>query len=255
MPEGDDHARSRRRSKPRLEGNLPLERTLIFWLEMAYLGALAALAALYFTDVIDPRKLIGPMPIAVPWFGALGGVIISLTGVFDHAYDWDPAQRLWHISRPFIGATVGVISVLLVQAGILAAGVNPTASKSGTTSIDNLFYYLVAFGVGYREESFRTLMKRLLDVILTSAPTTPPPTIASLSPTEGPKAGGTPVTIMGSGMGDIRSVRFCPEYAQFVIDGEAQLTATSPPAKETGTVAVTVTGPSGSASNARFTYT
>ncbi len=258
MPEGDDREQ-KKPSSARVKGKLPLERTLIFWLELGYLAALGTLAILYFTNVITPRRLLGPMPVAVPWFGALGGVVISLTGVFDHAYDWDPAQRLWHVSRPFLGATVGVVSVLLLQAGILAAGVNPNAAASGPPSpkIDNIFYYLVAFAVGYREQSFRVLMKRLLDVILAPGATTTAsaPTIESLRPSQGSTAGGIPVTITGSGLGDIRSVRFGAEQAEFRVDSETQLTATSPPAEQAGSVVVTLTGPTGSTSGARFTYT
>jgi len=30
------------------------------------------------------------VPVGVPWFGAVGAVLISLTGVFAHEHDWDP---------------------------------------------------------------------------------------------------------------------------------------------------------------------
>jgi len=34
--------------------------------------------------------LLGPLPVGVIWFGALGAVLISLTGIFEHHIDWDP---------------------------------------------------------------------------------------------------------------------------------------------------------------------
>ena len=257
----DSASRRRRLLRPRATGRAspPWDRTLIFWLELAYLGALVALAILYFTDVIDPRRAFGPMPVAVPWFGALGGVVISLTGVFDHAHDWDPAQRLWHISRPFLGAIVGMVSVLAFQAGILAAGVNPNAGASGVTpsGIDNVFYYLLAFGVGYREQSFRELMKRMLDVILVPGTTAAraAPTITAVRPSSGPIAGGSQVTITGSGLSAVSSVLFGVEEAQFDVQSDTQLVATSPPMAAAGEVMVILSSPSGTASGPHpYTY-
>src|SRR5262249_49769675 len=136
-----------------------------------------------------------------------GAVLISLTGVFAHKNDWDKELWPWHISRPLIGIALGVVSVLILQAGILAVGSSPntqsesnntkptntstppasagsqapnpdsqpanTGSQPGNTGAQpannnqpvnsnstngkpsNLLYYLIAFLVGYREETFR----------------------------------------------------------------------------------------------------
>lgn len=118
------------RSPPPLMGR----RGFVFTVALVYLAALVVVAILYFTDVIHPRGRIGTVPTPVPWFGALGAVIISLTGVFEHAADWRPSYRFWHLSRPFVGATVGVIAVLVFQAGILAVGedVKPEMKKAMT---------------------------------------------------------------------------------------------------------------------------
>jgi len=80
------------------------------------------------------------------------------------------------------------------------------------------------------------------------------PTISSISPASGPAAGGTNVTIMGTGfiMGST-SVSFGGTAASNVIVvSDTQITATSPGGS--GTVNVTVTTPNGTAS-APFTYT
>jgi len=140
-------------------------RTAVFWLEVLYLLGLGAVAWLYFTDRLKLPGAIGSQPTAgVLWFGALGAVLLSLSGVFDHPHDWDPAYRLWHVARPFVGCPVGLVAVLIVQAGILTIGQNPTPDKSASKFV---LYYIVAFIVGYREETFRALIKRLADVFLT----------------------------------------------------------------------------------------
>ncbi|HCG01770.1 MAG TPA: hypothetical protein DEV93_14665 [Chloroflexi bacterium] len=57
------------------------DRRLVFWLQIHYLLALAAVAVLYFTETIKVRPFVGTVPTAVPWFDALGAALISLTGV------------------------------------------------------------------------------------------------------------------------------------------------------------------------------
>ena len=52
------------------------------------------------------------------WFGCLGGVIISLKGIYDHSYHgdaWDPAYNLWHLGRPISGAIAGLMTVVLLS--------------------------------------------------------------------------------------------------------------------------------------------
>jgi len=238
----DDRERARR------------DRRLVFWLQIVYLLALAALAVLYFTDTIKVRHFVGTVPTAVPWFGALGAVLISLTGVFTWCENWDVCYRYWHWSRPLIGASVGVIAVLIFQAGIVAAGSEP----KGTTDVPkNLIYYLVAFLVGYREATFRELIKRLTDVLLTPDGTTTvaPPTISLLNPSSGPQSGGTSVIVIGAGLTGAQEVKFGAHAAQFSVDSDAQVTAISPPSGTTGPVAVAVTTPTGTASGPLFTYT
>ena len=62
-------------------------RKRVFWLEMGYLALLGISGWLFLTkgfpSWFDPPKALGPMPVGVPWYGALGGVVISLTGVFE----------------------------------------------------------------------------------------------------------------------------------------------------------------------------
>ena len=166
-------------------------RAFVACVEIFYLLVLFALALLYFPPLgpalhVSLPASFGSLPVGVPWFGALGAVIISLSGVFDHRNDWDPTWALWHFTRPLIGISLAIIAWLTFQAGILAVGsvpgppaANPENPTQIVTAPTNLLYYLIAFVVGYREAVFRELIKRVSDVILTpsggagSAPTPP----------------------------------------------------------------------------------
>ncbi|MCZ1012380.1 IPT/TIG domain-containing protein [Streptomyces lydicus] len=80
------------------------------------------------------------------------------------------------------------------------------------------------------------------------------PVVTSVSPAQGAPAGGTNVTLTGSGFTGATMVRFGPNGTTFVIVSDTQITAKTPAG--TGTVQVTVTAPTGTSSqNVFFTYT
>jgi hypothetical protein len=83
------------------------------------------------------------------------------------------------------------------------------------------------------------------------------PVVQSVSPPAGPLAGGTSVTITGSGFGSVSGVSFGGTMAaSFVVNGVGSITAVSP-AGTAGTVDVTVTTPGGTSaatSSDNFTY-
>ena len=83
------------------------------------------------------------------------------------------------------------------------------------------------------------------------------PTVAGISPTAGPAAGGTSVTITGAGFTGTTAVDFGSTAAtSFVVDSDTQITATSP-GESADTVDVTVTGPGGTSTTSsadEFTY-
>jgi outer membrane protein assembly factor BamB len=80
------------------------------------------------------------------------------------------------------------------------------------------------------------------------------PIVTTLSPTSGPAAGGTPVTITGSNFTGATSVTFGGHTATFQIVSDTEITATSPP-HAAGTVSVVVHSPSGHSSKThKFTY-
>jgi len=226
-----------------------VKRWHIFCVQIAWLVGLGILAGLYFVQGLLHIKL-GSLPVGVVWFGALGAVLISLTGIVEHAGDWNPEFNLWHLSRPLVGAALAVVAVLILQAGVLATGTKPSAPAEVP---QNLLYYLVAFLVGYREETFRDLIKRLVDLILAPAATPAKPTITSLSPVNGPIAGGGTVKILGSGFVGTSALTFGSATATFKVDSDGQISADLPASPAAGAVTVTVKT-KGGAATASFTY-
>jgi hypothetical protein len=144
-----------------------VSRSRIFLLEALYLLLLGAVFVAWETSPsvrhAFPANL-GALPIGVPWFGAVGATLISLTGVFKHSDDWDPNYGLWHYARPLIGAFLGSMGALLFAVIVDSA---TTASGHRTSSA----FYVVAFLVGYREATFRSLIQRATDLLL--APSDP----------------------------------------------------------------------------------
>jgi IPT/TIG domain len=222
-------------------------RTAIFLIELAYLLALGAFVIAYRIHWIDPRKdFFGPVPFLVPWFGAVGAAVLSLSGVFAHRRDWDVEYRFWHWSRPLIGGIVGTVSVLIFQSGILAVG-SKLPSQTATTTTKNLLYYVVAFVVGYREDIFRQLIRRLADVILTPAsePAAAAPVIESIQPPQTIAGTQTEVKVNGSGFTGATAVTLGGDSVQFISESDTELTVTIPaaaPARPTSLVVTTKYG-------------
>ncbi|HEY6485245.1 MAG TPA: IPT/TIG domain-containing protein [Candidatus Cybelea sp.] len=243
-------------------------RAFVACVEIFYLLVLFALALLYFPPVgpalhVSLPASFGSLPVGVPWFGALGAVIISLSGVFDHRNDWDPTWALWHFTRPLIGISLAIIAWLTFQAGILAVGSVPgppggATATQAVTAPTNLLYYLIAFVVGYREAVFRELIKRVSDVILTpsggAGAGSAPPVVTSLKPASGHILGGDEVTISGSSLSGTTGVTFGGIAAPAVrINSDVEISVTTPPGG-LGPVTVTVTTSAGKANCGPFTY-
>ncbi|WP_459549879.1 beta strand repeat-containing protein [Nocardia sp. X0981] len=81
----------------------------------------------------------------------------------------------------------------------------------------------------------------------------PVPVLNSISPNQGSTAGGTTVTLTGSGLTGVTAVAFGATPAtSFTVDSDTQITAVSPPG--TGIVPVRVTGPGGTSGAVPFIY-
>ena len=86
--------------------------------------------------------------------------------------------------------------------------------------------------------------------------TAPRPAVSGVSPAGGSTAGGTTVTITGTGLAGATGVRFGATAGVITADSGTQITVTSPPGK--GTVTLTVTTPAGTSpvtAAGRYAYT
>ena len=139
-----------------------------FWLNLTYLSILILMLVgrSMHSLLVDqiPNPIGGLIPVGVPWFGALGAIMISLYGVFEHNRVWKPEWNYWHAARPVVGAVFAVVAFL-----IFVGLINATGSKAITlpqTPIDSIPYLVIAFIVGYREQTFRVILKRAIDLLL-----------------------------------------------------------------------------------------
>lgn len=232
-------------------------KEFIFFLQIAYLIALGFFVVAYRVHWIEPRpNFFGPVPFLVPWFGAVGAALLSLSAVFEkRGPAWDVEYRFWHWARPLVGAIVATVTVLILQSGILAVGGQTPNQTDSSGSTKNLLYYVFAFIVGYREEIFRQLIKRLADVILTPpAQTGVAPVIASIEPSEAVAGRETAVKLTGSGFTEATSVTLGGESVQFASASDTQMTVTVPATAQSGPTSLVVTTQQGIAT-ASFTIT
>lgn len=200
-----------------------------FWLNLGYLVVLLLLPLFRAADLLFVQRIPDPVgdliPIGVPWFGALGAILISLYGVWDHNQEWDPKWNYWHIARPVAGVALGTIAYLIFIGVINATGATPTIGTTLTgdpspqetaAPVQNLVpYYVIAFLVGFREETFRDLVRRATDVLL------------------GPGAGAAPVGTVVVSPSPIR-------FPRTPVGGSEELTVT---VRNTGTGNLVVAAP------------
>ncbi|RSM42652.1 hypothetical protein DMA12_20735 [Amycolatopsis balhimycina DSM 5908] len=96
-----------------------------------------------------------------------------------------------------------------------------------------------------------------LTTVTSTKPATPAPTVTKIAPASGPSAGGTTVTITGTGLTGATAVTFGTVPAtSYTVVSDTSVTAVSPPG--TGTADITVTTPGGTSAVTaadRFTYT
>jgi hypothetical protein len=123
-------------------------RVRIFVYDIFVLVVLVIVAAIYLVQ----KPLLATwqnqeLSIEAAWFGALGGLMISLKGIYDHrdgATGWDPGFDLWHFGRPFSGGVAGLVTVILLD---VVAG---SADKPANAQV----VYAAAFIFGTQERRF-----------------------------------------------------------------------------------------------------
>lgn len=137
----------------------PYSRGAIFTYDVAVVMVLILIGAAYilnpgFFKLSEPSYLLA---IQSMWFGALGGVIISLKGIYDHSTGqdrWDASFNLWHIGRPVSGAVAGLMTVVL----LLAVNANSDVSEPAA--------FAAAFIFGTQERRFFNFLYEVARLIV-----------------------------------------------------------------------------------------
>jgi H+/Cl- antiporter ClcA len=109
-------------------------------------------------DFFPPK--IGSLPFSSIWFGAVGGLLVSLEGIFKHNHSWLRSYDYWHYLRPLLGAIMGTLGCLIFVV------LTSAAASSQPPTPDPAFYAVIALSLGYREKHFRELLMRLVDTII-----------------------------------------------------------------------------------------
>jgi hypothetical protein len=148
----------------------------IFVFEITYLVLLIGLFLFYTSSdwLRDALPALGPIPIQVAWFGAIGAVLAGLGGIYYHNQDWDPAYNFWHYSRPLVGGVVGGVGSLLFYVSVSIGTKNPVVPNV-------LTFDAVAFVLGFADDAFRDLIKKVT-TLLFGAGAQPPPPRTGVSP-------------------------------------------------------------------------
>lgn len=162
-------------SPPAAGGFMPKR---IFLFEITYLILLIALFIAYegndgFRDALPTS--FGPIPIGVVWFGATGAVLAGLGGVYFHNRSWDPAYDFWHYSRPFVGAVVGGVGALLYYVSISVGTKNAVTPNA-------LTFDAVAFVLGFADDAFRELIKKVTTLLFGAGNEATPPVGSQTGP-------------------------------------------------------------------------
>ena len=193
----------------------------------------------------------------VMFAGALGGLVHTLRSFYWYA----GCRRLvlswtgFYITLPILGATMATVFYLVVRGGFFS----PQSEISDTSPFG--FAALAAL-IGMFTEQAAEKLKQITETLFATAPQgadhAGAPTVDSVSPDKGPQAGGTEVTITGSGFTQGAKVTFGGQEAANVqvASGGTSITAATPAAAELGAVPVEVAnsdGQKGSLANG-FTY-
>lgn len=131
------------------------------------------------------------------WFGALGGVTISLKGVYDHGSATDPWKddyNLWHLGRPASGAIAGLLGGLLLYLVLPTGKISPVV------------IYGLAFIFGTQDKAFFDFLAQIGGRFLPkSEPAAPLLNVIGIDPGTG--KGGVSVKITGQAIDKAAVVR------------------------------------------------
>ncbi len=193
--------------------------------------------------------------------GVVNVVVTNSTGsgTLTNGFTYDTTPTVTAVS-PASGPIVGGTSVTITGTGFLtttAVKFGSTAATSYTVNSDTQITATApahAAGVVNVVVTNSTGSGTLTNGFTYDAT----PTVTSISPIAGLPAGGTVVTITGTGFLTSTAVKFgSTAAASFTVNSDTQITATSPSGTDGTTVDITVTNPSGTSSTSsadKFTY-
>ncbi|MCG6203724.1 hypothetical protein LPW26_03670 [Rhodopseudomonas sp. HC1] len=227
-------------------------RNSVFAYDLIVVVLLLALGVAYFWypkwfDLGTGRVLNITFAMPAMWFGALGGIVISLKGVYDNSVSsgqWDDGFALWHFGRPISGALTGLVALTLLLA------INPNASPSEPV------VYAIAFIFGTQERRFFNFLYEVAALVVRVPNEGQEKVLAAtgLTPGEGKK--GDAVLISGSGFSKGAAIKFAgqPLVNPIVADDGQSIAGILPDGS--GTVDVSLTNPDGKTINlaSKFKY-
>jgi hypothetical protein len=188
------------------------------------------------------------LPIRCLWLGALGGIVISLKGIYDYGSDaWQARFTLWHLGRPFSGAIAGGVTYLLLL-----------AVSGSTPSVPVVM--AAAFILGTQEKRFFQFLSEVarLVVQVPGESTEKPLAVKEIRPLAAPT--GSALTILGEGFDPGVQVMFKDRKLQDVVvsrDGTTVTGRVPEPADGSDTARILVYNPDGPAfvgTSTLFTY-
>jgi hypothetical protein len=230
-----------------------LTRTGVFRYDLIVLALLMGLGFWYIKYPECFKWLLPSFNLAIEsiWFGSLGGVIISLKGIYDHSggsEPWDPSYNLWHLGRPVSGAIAGLMTVVLLM-----------AVSSGKEGLSTPVVYASAFIFGTQERRFFNFLyevARLIVQVPEEAKTAF--VLSDIQPPEG--GAGSVIVITGTGIEPTATAKLgTVAVDKLVVSSDGTSAAGIVPAlpADTGTVDVSITNSAGKSSTlaGRFKFT
>jgi hypothetical protein len=188
----------------------------------------------------------------------LGSYIHAATSFADYVGNRKLASSWlwWYLLRPFIGVSLALIFYFVVRAGFLTGGSGDNVSPYGVATLGALAGMFSKQATDKLEEVFTTIFR--------PAPgkgdakrgdKLGAPAVSGMIPKEGSSAGGTEVTISGTGFMDKPSVTFGGTPATSVTFTNATTIKVTTPEHDPGIVEVVVTNPDGQEGSPKESFT
>lgn len=145
-------------------GSDPIARHLLY-VEFGYLLVLLLLGYLTFKwpEFVLWNGMI-TLSLKTVWFGALGGITISIYGIYNHIRlrNFDPQFKLWYYCKPVIGGIFGWFVFLVYYIGFVSAqGMEMDIIKHPEIP------FIIAFLAGFSERFTIKMIDKLMAVLTT----------------------------------------------------------------------------------------